>query len=395
MLTIFKAIPRIKADFPILSKSLFPLSYAIQSCILDIRKNSSSTTQITSSNNPEIGHDNLTPIGAILPSSSTILKDKIHKKKPKNENYDSRIKRYLFADLTLTQEDIDGIIMIEVPTLNNLELAQFLYLAARFSKKNREVEILPRHLVLIRSCISRFPTSCWTGKDVAFIMTSLQSVRGYDPGVNNMLILMTSIINESLEITEMGALRSSSIAMIMYGLRYMSSDSIHVRALLSALVPKVQNCTEIFKPREFSNVLYGMQGMKCDSTEVCAMLSALVPKVQNIEDRLSAQEIGNALYGVQGMITADAYLPLISLLHHQTSIITTSPWLLKAIPSKDLEHLRTNVVLTLDLLRVIMSMDYSKGEGLLEKYETVNVSLADELHKRKLEDDIDSPQLRI
>jgi hypothetical protein len=109
MLTIFKAIPRIKADFPILSKNLFPSSCAIQTSILDIRKHSSSTAEIASSNDPKIENDNcLTPIGAILPSISTILKDKIHKKKPKDEKYDSRIKRYLFADLTLTQEDIDG-----------------------------------------------------------------------------------------------------------------------------------------------------------------------------------------------------------------------------------------------------------------------------------------------
>jgi hypothetical protein len=142
-------------------------------------------------------------------------------------------------------------------------------------------------------------------------MNSLQSVRDNDIEIDKMLLLMTTIIKELVEINERYPRKlknkSNNIAIIMYGLRYMSSDNVHVRGIISALVPKVQvhmytymiytykymhsyththsymylyiniyihiyiyisyphthiyvqNSIAIFKPRDLSNALYGMQ----------------------------------------------------------------------------------------------------------------------------------------
>jgi hypothetical protein len=149
----------------------------------------------------------------------------------------------LFPDTSFTQKDVDSMIASELTILNKYELVQFLFRSVKFSKKrNRRIELVPRHLVVIKSCLSRFPTSSWTGKDVAFMMNSLQAVRNDNAGINDLLVLMTTIINESLKDAGPKSLTSQGIAMIMYGLRRMSSNSVEVRAILSALLPKVESC---------------------------------------------------------------------------------------------------------------------------------------------------------
>jgi hypothetical protein len=89
----------------------------------------------------------------------------------------------LFPDISLTQQDVDRIIISELPRLSKYDLVQFLFRSVKFSKKrNRGIEIVRRHLELIKTCLSQFPTSSWTAKDVGFIVNSLQSVRTYDAG---------------------------------------------------------------------------------------------------------------------------------------------------------------------------------------------------------------------
>jgi hypothetical protein len=165
----------------------------------------------------------------------------------------------LFSDASLTQQDIDGIIKAELATLNKYDLVQFLLKSVKFSKKNRRIEIVQRHLVGIQICLSRFPTSSWTGKDVALVMNSLQAVRNDDASVNDLLVLMKTIMNESLKVTGPQSLNSQGFAMIIYGLRRMNSDSGTICSLLSALVPKVDSCVEIFSAQAVGNALYGMQ----------------------------------------------------------------------------------------------------------------------------------------
>jgi len=283
----------------------------------------------------------------------------------------------LFPDISLTQKDVDSMITSELPILNKNELVQFLLKSVKFSRKrNRRIEVVPRHLVLIKSCLSQFPTTSWTGKDVAFIMNSLQAVRNDNVGVNDLLVLMTTIMNESLKDTGTKSLTSQGIAMIMYGLRQMGSDSVEVRAMLSALLPKVESCREALNAQHVGNALYGMQGMSSDSVEVRAMLSALLPKVESCREALNAQHVGNALYGMQGMRGAAEFSILINFLYHQVTIIAGSPLLLKSLSSKDLVYLGQHLVLTLPVLR-----EEAKDEH--QRWETISILLADELLNRK------------
>jgi hypothetical protein len=97
------------------------------------------------------------------------------------------------------------------------------------------------------------------------------------------------------------ALGAQAVGNTLYGMQKMGSDSSEVRAMLLALVPRVESCREALRFQELGNALYGMQGMSSDSTEVRAMLLALVPKVESCREALGAQAVGNALYGMQNM----------------------------------------------------------------------------------------------
>jgi hypothetical protein len=49
----------------------------------------------------------------------------------------------------------------------------------------------------------------------------------------------------------------------------MRSDSIEVRTLLSALIPKIEHCHQNFRVQELSNALYGLQGQSISCMYVC------------------------------------------------------------------------------------------------------------------------------
>jgi hypothetical protein len=138
----------------------------------------------------------------------------------------------------------------------------------------------------------------------------------------------------------------------------------------------VESCREAFNAQAVGNALYGMQQMSSDSAEVRAMLSALLPKVKSCREALKAQAVGNALYGMQGMGGAAEFLALIRHFYYQVLMIAGSPSLLKSLLSKDLMFLSQNLVLTLPVLREGMKDEY-------ERWKTINILLANELVKRK------------
>jgi hypothetical protein len=255
--------------------------------------------------------------------------------------------RELFPNPLTTQQEVDNIIKSEHILLSKSELTQFLFLSCQFSKnrnRKKKIVLVQRHLGAIESSLRRFPSSSWSGKDVSFIINSLNVVHYNDAGVNEFLAFVASVVSKSL--SSSNTLTSQGVSMIMYGLRGMrssssqlcglievlafnidnckesfnaqsvsnsfyglqgmSSDSAEVRAMLSALAPKVESCTDVLSAQHVGNALYGLQMMSSDSAEVRAMLSALVPKVESCTDALSAQAVGNALYGLQGMSSNSA-----------------------------------------------------------------------------------------
>jgi hypothetical protein len=66
------------------------------------------------------------------------------------------------------------------------------------------------------------------------------------------------------------------------------------------MVPKVESCRENFKAQELGNTLYGMQGMSSDDIEVRAILTALVPRITSCRETLDVQ--GNSGYGCSHVV---------------------------------------------------------------------------------------------
>jgi hypothetical protein len=159
----------------------------------------------------------------------------------------------------------------------------------------------------------------------------------------------------------------------------MSSDSGEVRALLSALLPKVQSCRESLDSQAVGNALYGLQGMSSDSGEVRALLSALLPKVQSCKESLNAQAVGNALYGLQGSLRSLLSRPLVDFLFlHFLKLVAPSPSL-QLLSIVDMVSLGQGVVLSLPALRDSLS------DGEYMKWEETSALLCGELVTRQHE----------
>jgi hypothetical protein len=161
----------------------------------------------------------------------------------------------------------------------------------------------------------------------------------------------------------------------------MSSDSAEVRAMLSALAPRVESCREALSAQAVGNVLYGLQGMSSDSAEVRAMLSALAPKVVSCREALDVQAVGNALYGLQGMGEEDSYMTLqIYLLEKATSIAGNTS-LCEALTCEDLVFFGQHLALTVPKLQVVLNND-------CERWENLNSIITEELLVRKNTSDV-------
>jgi hypothetical protein len=109
--------------------------------------------------------------------------------------------------------------------------------------------------VLLESNLRRFPTSNWKTKDVAFMINSLHEVKNTDTGVNEFLVLMMSIINDSLLNSRTNRISAQDVSMILYGLRAMRSGGSELDALLEVLALIIKECTEIFNGQAIGNSL--------------------------------------------------------------------------------------------------------------------------------------------
>ena len=96
-------------------------------------------------------------------------------------------------------------------------------------------------------------------------------------------------------------LNGQALGNSLYGLQGMSSREQEVRTLLTVLAQKVIHTREALKAQEVGNALYGLKRMSSDVFEVRQLIDALVPKVANSPEILDAQAIGNSFYGMQNM----------------------------------------------------------------------------------------------
>jgi hypothetical protein len=213
---------------------------------------------------------------------------------------------------------------------------------------------------------------CLYFQAVGNALYGIQGMSSDNAEVRAMLSALVSKVESCRE-----ALSAQEMGNTLYGIQGMSSDSAEVRAMLSALVPKVETCREALSAQEMSNALYGIQGMSSDSAEVRAMLSALASKVESCREALSAQAVSNTLYGMQVMSSKHAeHLTLLEFLHDKTKSIAGDPLLCGLLSCVDLVYFGQHLAITLPKLR-LMLMDKCN------EWEEINSMITDELSKCK------------
>jgi hypothetical protein len=201
-----------------------------------------------------------------------------------------------------TQLEVDQFIQNNLSSCNIGNIAHLMSISVKFTKENRKVSFLKKHLPAILLKITDLSTLPWTFKDIAIVIYSLQHMTANDIGAIGILSVMTTVIEKSLENSNsMQSLKEQSISMLLYGLQNMTSDEKVIQDLLKVVSLMIIECKDTFGAQAVGNALYGLQGMSSDSSEVRNVLSLLAVKVRTCKEDLKAQHVGNALYGLQGM----------------------------------------------------------------------------------------------
>ena len=135
----------------------------------------------------------------------------------------------------------------------------------------------------------------------------------------------------------------------------------------------MRSCTESLDAQAVGNALYGMQGLSSDSVEVRALISALVPKVQSCAVSLDAQAVGNALYGLRFLFSLDTVDAVTDALYSSLDNIVKNMDLISYL---DLLSLGQGIALCLPSLHESLSVDK------YTMWNRANIIVSNELSRR-------------
>jgi hypothetical protein len=119
------------------------------------------------------------------------------KVRPSKKLRNTILDKDLFSKASITQFEVDEIITSELPTLRGRDVVTFMSLSSKLSKRNRNIDILQRHLCLIVKCLKRLPTTGVRARDIAGMIHSLQRVQESDSGAKDFLTLMKVMMDDS------------------------------------------------------------------------------------------------------------------------------------------------------------------------------------------------------
>jgi hypothetical protein len=95
------------------------------------------------------------------------------------------------------------------------------------------------------------------------------------------------------------------LSLALYGLKSMSTDSSALRALLDALVQRIDSSEAAedlpVNGQMFANALYGLQGMECHITAVRRLLKHIASKGWSQSVQAGPQAIANSFFGLKNM----------------------------------------------------------------------------------------------
>jgi hypothetical protein len=136
------------------------------------------------------------------------------------------MKKEPFPGRAVTQVEIDNIITSELSQLRPRDFMYFMSLSTKYSKRNRNMNILPRHLPFMVECLKKFSVAAVRASDLATLIYSLQEVQESDKGAQEFLILMTVIVEKSLNGSKNKVFSAQGVSITLHGLEGISSDSL-------------------------------------------------------------------------------------------------------------------------------------------------------------------------
>jgi uncharacterized protein (UPF0147 family) len=179
-------------------------------------------------------------------------------------------------------------------------LADLMSISAKVSRDNKRISYVKPHLPAIALRASALSDSKWKFRDVSAIVNGLQFMSDDDPGAADLLKIMTQAIHQISNSRER-KIKAIDITMLLNGIEKFNPDSDELLGLLSAMVPVVSNCKEIFTNQRISATIYALLNMTADYAEIREMISVLCEKLTGSIGEFLPQDYYNMGFGLRRM----------------------------------------------------------------------------------------------
>jgi hypothetical protein len=159
------------------------------------------------------------------------------------------------------------------------------------------------------------------------VVRVLLSLRGMDGSANEVRALLSAIAPKIASCTE--GIPSDKISFVLQAFRRMLSNdnaNAEVGSLLSALALNISLSAEPMAPRDIAECLFTFRGIKSNTgvdAEIIQVLSSITPRIVACQEPMSNDEISMALYGLQRMSSNSVQVRL--LLRTLAAKVTACP----------------------------------------------------------------------
>lgn len=196
------------------------------------------------------------------------------------------------------QRNVDAFIKGRLHECGLDNISNLVRLAGRESR-DESFTALRDNLPLIASRLQMMSSSnSWHFRNISMIIFGLQSMGETEPGVSDIISLMSSLATSQLAKGTVFA--PEDIATMLLGLQNMQCHTVHTIKLLSIATTMVENCPH-FGDSTIGNSFYALQHMSSDNIIVRGLVEALTAKLKNTNLILSAHSMSLIIFGLRNM----------------------------------------------------------------------------------------------
>lgn len=176
-------------------------------------------------------------------------------------------------------------------------ISSLMRLTGRESR-NESFTVLRDNLPAIASQLQSISTSnSWNTDDIAYVICGMQCMKEDDPGVADVVSLMTKLAN--LQLQRGHIVTPDNIRMFCEGLQNMQCKEEETKNLMQLLRSMIESCDRSFSSGIVFSILSGMQKMGYNGVEVTTIMTAMINKIEPLESTDAAKEFSALLHGLQ------------------------------------------------------------------------------------------------